>query len=149
MPQRDIKIARPEDCEEIVRLLVQTSEKSPMPYDVDVIRANVRSFLTKPLTESIILLAETDGKNVGLLVGYAAQGLFSAGLTTQELAWYVEDGYPREALQLFSLFEEWSRKIGAKYSLTATHHNISTDSLKRYYSKHGYKEIETHYGKEI
>ena len=60
--------------------------------------------------------------------------------------WYLKEKAPKEAFELFKAFEEWSKKMGAKYIVVT---EPAEEKLAHIYERKGYKKLETHYLKEV
>jgi len=70
-------------------------------------------------------------------------------LTATEIFWHVKPEHRGHGLYLFKHFEKWARETGCT-KVTVVHMADSMpDKLRRLYHRYGYRELETHYTKEI
>lgn len=95
---------------------------------------------------SILLVAEVDGKIVAMLGLVAYTHPFSGLKTVAEMFWWVCKGYRgRLGLQLMNEGEKWARHQNAKVLQMIA----PNDRVEKIYRRHGYTRVEVNYQKRL
>lgn len=94
-------------------------------------------------------VVEQDGKIAGAAGAVRYTDLYTGDVCVAELFWFVTGSQRGIGLPLFKGMEDWAKAQGAKRFLMVHLNNLSPDILTRLYQKRGYKEIETHFMKEL
>lgn len=90
-------------------------------------------------------------KATGMIAFSVAEPIFSEEVWGIENAWYIVPEYRggSAAIRLLNAYERFSKEQGAT-KLSMVHINkLKGEQLKKFYEKKGYKDLETHYIKEI
>lgn len=97
---------------------------------------------------ALMLLAEIEGRIVGVLAASINRHHFTAATVAQELIWYIEHQYRgRGAIKMLSLYEEWAVKAGCEF---VTMVGIGSDPFTtKIYERKGFKAQERHFVKRL
>ena len=150
-PTVSLKLATEEDWFEVLRISRSFHEFYPyrsIPFQEDKVRILFDRYLSNPL-EMIVIVAKTDEKTIGVLVGHLSELYFSNTKVAGELIWWVDEEYRRTkaGIQLFHAFEFWARKVSASF-ISGVNTSETTD-VSKVYIRNGYHLAETTYVKEI
>jgi GNAT superfamily N-acetyltransferase len=70
-------------------------------------------------------------------------------LTATEMFWYVKKTHRGKGLTLLKKFEQWAQDQGCKNAIMVHLTDMMPSALRRLYQRKGYREIETHFFKEL
>lgn len=108
---------------------------------------------TLTANKSIVVGKYDGGKLVGVLVAIITKQMMTTSIIAQEVMWYLLPEYRSksaiyETAKMVQVYEDWAKKSGADVvGLAAL--NTSPDSVKKFYNRSGYQEIESHFIKFI
>lgn len=140
-----VREAREEDLDAIVGMGAQFHALSTwrdIPFSPDKFRAAAeRMIADEGMT---IFVNEALTGMIGMTSGpiYFADNV----TVTQEAFWWCQD--PKSSIRLLLRAEEWSRRIGARWSCMVRLEGV-TPRLEAYYRRHGYRPTEHYYLKEL
>ncbi len=88
----------------------------------------------------LMLIAEDDGKPVGMLLGYMSEHTFCDGLTANELVVYVtpEARGSSAATRLIRRLEEWGKARGVSEVVLGISTEVDADRTAQFYQRLGY-----------
>lgn len=92
-----------------------------------------------------------DGAAVGAIGGALYPDPNDGALVATEFFWFVdaENRGTRGGIGLFGAFESWAKGCGAK-RITMVHlTGLMPEKLTRFYERNGFREVETHFVKEV
>ena len=97
--------------------------------------------------KGLVIVAEEDGKVIGLLALAIFPHYFTKELTAAEVMWYVEPEHRQSltALCLFRRGEQEARRAGC----TTMQFTAPTEQVAKAYEKLGYEAIEVAYRKNL
>jgi GNAT superfamily N-acetyltransferase len=87
--------------------------------------------------------------NHGFIGGLKYPDPNTGELTATEMFWYVDKPRRGKGLTLLKKFEQWAQDQGCKNAIMVHLTDIMPSALKRIYQRKGYREIETHFFKEL
>lgn len=144
-----IDILEVQDIEQLYPLGYEFVEESNSSFSFkeDVFKRNWINFYNNGT--GIILKAHKKGEIVGMFGFIFYEDILDGELSATETFWYMRKEHRGGGLRLLNRFEEISEELGVK-RLTMVHLNeLMPEKLKSIYTKKGYREIETHYVKEL
>lgn len=148
-----LKIADGDDILELKRMALNFKAHSPyrdFPVDEDKIQEFLGKLIDAGPKNAVILMAIVDDKPVGMLVGLAAEFIFSRDRYASEIAWWVDPAFRGSAgKELQEAFAYWAKKVGCKYLSMALLENEDTTKMKKIYKKLGLVPAEQAWIKEI
>jgi len=97
----------------------------------------------------VIFLLKSDKDIIGSLGAVKFPDPNSGEIMASEFFWFVNKEHRGKGLKLLKVFEEWVSEQGIKKIIMVHLSNLMPDKVKNLYSRMGYREIETHYIKEI
>ena len=97
----------------------------------------------------VIFLLESSRNIVGGLGAIKCPDPNNGEMIASELFWFVEKEYRGSGLKLLKAFEAWAQEQGIKKILMVHLSELMPGKLKKLYERMGYKELETHYIKEV
>lgn len=140
-----MKVATEEDFDVVYKLANNFIASADFGTLIDDTRIQelLKDFLSGDKKKNIILLYE----DYGMILGTVIPFVFGTKTIAAELAWWVnpDKRRTRAGAKLIEAFEYWAKLAGCA-AVTAT---ALTDSLGKYYEKHGYKLYDRAYMKEI
>lgn len=99
-----------------------------------------------------VILGGFDGDELcGIISGLIYPDFNDGILIASEMFWYVRPDKRSTGvgMELFRNFESWGKDNGAKRILMVHLKDLMDERLKRLYLSMGYRELETHYVKEV
>lgn len=98
-----------------------------------------------------MFLLEKDGVIQGVICGLVTPDLFHGGLLASEIAWYVLPEYRggTGGVRLFLEFERWALEQCAEEIHMVHLQQSMPEELAKFYQRHGYTAMETHYSKVL
>jgi L-amino acid N-acyltransferase YncA len=143
----NIRQAVAEDVEQAIDLLKEFQEESLKEYgtdlDIESIRATCQSYI------GTTLVAEVNGKIVGILAGKLLTTPASVFPIYQEEVWYVSKAHRRVGVYLLKTLEEECRKQGISHIILAHMGNSKADKLADFFIRSGYAPFQINYIKKI
>lgn len=98
------------------------------------------------------LVAEIDGKIVGVMAGFVVEQWFSETKVASDLTFYILPEYRkkgRAALMLVRAFEQWAKSKGAVDVVPGASTQIDPDTTRSFYEKLGYVTSGYQFFKEL
>lgn len=96
---------------------------------------------------SLVLVA--DGKIRGVIAGFVTNHIVDSKKLFQEVIWFVSKEYRKYGLKLIEHMERFCKKMGCEHMVMVTLGDKMRDKLDKFYSKNGYKYLETQYIKAL
>lgn len=145
-----LKFAELTDFDVVFNLVKEAWQHSSVnePFDKKRSEKVIEGYLSAEKKDAITILAYRDEKPVGIISGFKYQSFISLCEIAQESVWYARKD-PKAALLLFHAFEEWADRTGCDKVVLGHHEGLSTDALKAFYWKRGYRPFESLYQKRI
>lgn len=148
-----IKIADISDISELKRMALLFKDSSPykdFPVEESALEKTIFSLIQGSPLSSIVLIAEEEGKCVGMIAGVAREFLWSTDKHASEIAWWVDEehraGPGRELNKAFVL---WAKRLGCKYLHMTVLENKDKKTITNIYKKLKFKPLESAWIKEI
>ncbi len=88
---------------------------------------------------------------IGLFGATIAPDMCDGNIIAQECFWYVDKssrGFVG-AINLFRIFVDWAKKVGAARVIVTHLTNSMPEKLKKFYEREGFRVIETNYLREL
>jgi len=98
---------------------------------------------------SIWYTVDNQDKILGALGALLFPDAFTGLKFATELFWYVKESSPGSLLRLFAAYEQWIITHGAARSQLVQLVGVSPDKLADFYTRHGYKHVESVFAKNI
>lgn len=132
----------------VVRLAKAFHDDASFEYDsgfnVDAVIQTVSSADPRNLFLLII-----DGVCQGIIYGTRIKSGMTGHWLYQEMIWYVDKGHRGVGLAFLLEVEKLLKEDGVTHIIMAVLENSKTEKLKEFYTKTGYKCMETHFIKEL
>ena len=100
------------------------------------------------LSTGVILLAEREGKVVGILAGRFVEG-FNMGKFFEEVVWFVDPNYRGLGIMLFKRLLQTCEENDCKGVAMTAYCNEHFEGVDKLYKRSGFREIETKYYKTL
>ena len=148
-----IREARPEDVPAIVGMGRDFLHDGPYRKFIedkpDIATQLVHRLIVEFADRSKILIAEEDGKPIGVVAFMLYPHFYSGELTAQELIWYVKPEARNSfvPIALFRAAERLARELGAKQMQFSAPN--PTETVKKFYEVAGYELMELGYQKAL
>lgn len=107
----------------------------------------MQSWETLVLSSHAVIFMTDDGH--GMLGGLVYPDISSGKLCAVEAFWYVMPHARGNGVLLMEAFESWALNLGCKRVIMVHLSDVMPDKVKSIYKRKGYKEMETHYVKEL
>lgn len=143
-----VRPAQHEDVPAVVdlgaRLHAESDTYREFPYSRMKARAialRCLGSLMAPAEDAVLLVAEDEGRVVGMLGGYLSDGVFVDDmLVATDFTFYVEPKHrgTMAAVRLVKMFELWARTAGATHISPGISTRIEDDRTQRFYERLGY-----------
>ena len=146
----EIRKAVPSDMRFIITEGIKFMEYHPLSYKKDIDPKELISLTDTVIKDHIILIAEKDGKQIGVIAGVVAPNPFNSKyLGLAEIMWWVKEEYrgSSAALKLLHAFEKAGKERGVDYMTMVR--TMYTPELDKVYKKRGYIPAETTFLKEL
>lgn len=147
-----LRLATKEDYGDILRMAKNFHRESPyssLEFSEDASKELFEQYLAGDKTRLIIIVSEMDSKPRGMVIGLSSSPLFSRDKMSTEIAWWMDHEYrkTRDSLLLISAYEDWSKRVGSKITQVAMLDDVT--DLSSFYRKHGFKQAERSFIKEV
>ena len=133
---------------DVVRLIKDFHDDAVGEYDRCLDLESVIETIKTSTWENCFLLTN-EGKCLGLLYGIRIKSPLNGQTIFQEIMWYVDKRYRGVGLKLLYEVENLLKSQGVSIIIMAVLENSSTEKLKEFYERVGYKKMETHYMREL
>lgn len=140
-----LRDAEPGDVDQIVQMVGKFIGSSIYAEVLPFVPAIVGVLTERILEGGIVIVAEQDGRLVGMIAGYACAEPIAHQEELHELAWWVDPRYRSGSVgpKLLRSWEECGRQMGvAAIRMIAP---AGQPGVARYYAKRGYRPVETTY----
>ena len=102
------------------------------------------------INSGVVLLAEREGKVVGIIAGRFVDGTESMGMFFEEILWFVDPNHRGIGLMLFKrMMDICNEKPECRGVSMWAYCNDSLEKVDGLYKKFGFKEIERKYYKKL
>lgn len=153
----EIKVMGPgDDLDGVLELCIKGLRESPyrtIPIDLDHLRTTISTLADGLWDDKVILLGLDSGVPKAILVGLVndTHPIFKGYRLVSEIFWFVEPTHRKSllAIKLLHLYEDWAKRVGAKFVTLAHFNNEVGDRVSNLYRRLGYEHIETSYMKEL
>lgn len=137
-----------EDMEALIKLGRKAHQTSPTYRDVPMDETKCRMLVINSLADkdSVILVAERNGRVTGFLIGIAEELFFSRKKYATDLMVYSDRS--GEAAQLIRRFHFWAKQRGCVEVIMGTSFGGSLERTEPLYDALGMKRIGSMYAKE-
>ena len=143
-----IRLAKIEDIEPALGLIKEFQEEVIDEYNILCDDEVARSIMTAFV--STTLIAEKDGKIVGLLAGTIVNYPLNKNRVFQEVLWFVTKQYRKYGILLLNEAERYAKEVWGCIQMIMVHMgNSKSEKLEAFYLKRGYKFLEAHYLKRL
>lgn len=140
-----IRIANIEDVPKVVNSVSGFMKESKhAPFSVEKSIQSWESIVEAGIGVMLIL-----GDFDGALGGFATPDPHRDCLVASEAFWYVKPECRGNGDELLKAFEQWAKKQGCGRIIMTHLSDSMPQSLKKYYERKGYLELETNYIKEL
>jgi len=143
-----IRLAEETDIEDGLELIKEFTEESLKDYGAGAVNPEQIKAVFK-LCIGSTLVVEKDGLIVGTVAGIVNNFPSDGSKVYQEIIWYVSKAYRKYGVLLFRKLEEFCRAKGIKHIIMIHLANLKAAKLDRFYTRLGFKELETHYIKTL
>lgn len=137
-----VRVAKLEDANEAVKLLLSFHKNSQMPFETNAAWALALFKACVKDNDKIAII-----KDGGILLGIVGHSLLGPFKQSSELAWWVEPDKRGGSLKMLKMYEDWAIESGAKL--------IEVKSIKKFpetgkiYEKLGYDLLEVSWVKTV
>lgn len=138
-----------------VDILVEMAEKfhkesqNSQTFDLGITRDNIIGAI-KDRESWLVLILQSEGKPVGMLIAVTVPSLFGSDKLAVELSWYVEPEYraTKKSLEMLKMYEYWAENLMHVDLISLSSlGTLSEDRLDKLYTRLGYKKEENTYVK--
>ena len=143
----DIRLAKESDFEDGIELIKEFREESLKDYGVEVKPDQIQEVFKQCIANTLVI--DIDGKVVGTIAGIVTCLPADGSKVYQEVIWYVKKVYRKYGVLLLKKLEEFCRGQGIKHIIMIGMANLKAEKLANFYKKLGFKELETHYIKNL
>lgn len=136
-----VRAATEDDLPAILEMGRMLHGESPRYRGMSYNEAKVEALALKVIPTGGTLIAEKDGKIIGMLAGYVAEHWFSDDKVASDFTFYIRPehrGTGKAALLLVRAFERWATAQGAKDIMPGVSTQIDIERTTRFYEKLGY-----------
>lgn len=116
--------------------------------DVDHATKTYERIVKSGMGAMLVLFGE-DGAIQGGLGCIKAPDLHFPRMIAVETFWYVGEEFRGKGILLFLAFEEWAKRNGCDACAMIHLSDSYPASLEKFYTRNGYKLVESHYVKEL
>lgn len=145
-----IRKATLEDVEVIVSMVGHFINDATLGYGrvLKFVPKTVAKLAREIIVKGVLLVAEKDGKVIGMIGGLPLREPISDSTMLDELVWWVEPAHRSGTVgpKLLRCFENWARQNGLEACKMIA--PVRSD-VGRYYERTGYVPIETSYVKRL
>ena len=149
-----IRFAKPEDAEDMKRLIKEFRQEGldayNLSFDNDSLDLLIDIFCHSEICTVIVGLI--DGQIKGIIAGTIQPSSFDRNeKLAEEKIWFVSKDARGTKLgtQMLDFFEYCVKTKGAKKLIMANMESINDGVMKRFYERRGYRELETHFIKNL
>jgi GNAT superfamily N-acetyltransferase len=133
------------DVEPLVEMGLRMHAESAyafLPYERNKVIRLVQSFLDDS-SSRCGLVAEADGKLVGMLGGYLSEYFFCSEVVACDMVLFVDPAYRHglAAMRLVRAFRKWAIEHGARELCLAISTNVNADDTGRFYERLGFTRV--------
>lgn len=142
-----VRFAELKDVADVVHLGIEMHAESPrfapMEYDCDKVATLITRLIEAPV--GCVLVAEEEGKIIGMLGGVVSEQFFGASKTASDFAWFVTKAHRigTPALKLLAGFEKWAGEQGAFEVAIGIGTGVHAEKTKALLGLRGYEDSGT------
>lgn len=136
-----VRAATEDDLPAILEMGRALHAESPRYAAMSYNEAKVEALALRVIPTGGTLVAEKDGKIIGMLAGYVAEHWFSDDKVASDFTFYIRPEHRRTgkaALLLVRAFERWAVERGAKDIMPGVSTQIDVERTTRFFEKLGY-----------
>lgn len=137
--------------DDVVELVKKFYDEAVGEYDhmldLDTLIATIKTQAETNANNAFLLLV--DNKCQGILYGQQFQSMSTGKLVFQELIWYMNIAFRRYGIKLLKHAEKVLHDNGVSSIIMAVLENSKTEKLKQFYSRMGYRPMETHFIRQL
>lgn len=145
-----IRVATADDLDTILDMGERFIAFGPHGKYVNADRAQLRAGVAAFMQAGVILLAQSDGRTVGMLACAVSPMWFAPHvLVAHELAWWVDEEArgSSAAMRLVMAYQAWAREVGAHVVTMSQLVAVNGEQVGRMLTKLGYEPSEMTYVK--
>ncbi len=142
-----IRKARVDDIINCLELLKEFQRESLGEYGFEVDIEQAQELVRQYVETSFIV--ELGGKIVGLLAGFITIFPLDNSRIFHEIAWYVSKPHRMTGVKLLKYVEDYCRKENIQHIVMVHMANLKSKKLGDFYTRMGYRALETHYIKPV
>lgn len=142
-----VRQATPMDIIPAFHLMKEFKEDSLAEYGFDINPDYCLEVFKEYVNSSLV--AEENGKVVGVITGFASTFPLDGSKVYNELAWFVSKGHRKVGVILLRALEDMCKNIGIKRIVMVALANSQSEKLAKFYEAAGYRHLETHYIKQL
>lgn len=144
-----IRDAKPDDVGRILELGERFFNEAGWPRVASWDRESVIDTLEKLATEGVLLVAEDEGRVVGIAGAPVGPAYFNSAIRmSQELFWYVDKG-ARAGLPMLDALEAGCAAKGSHVHIQGAVSGLREGALDRVYRARGYTPAERYFIKRL
>lgn len=147
-----VRHATPDDADDLYALAQEFIAFAPHGMFAEFTEEELRAQVNVCIASALVLVAEDDGKVVGMLVGLLS-GLWFAPSTVMaaELAWWVTPSARggTAGIRLVTAFQDWAREKGARIVTMSSLHLDHDTRVSTVLERMGFKQSEHTYIKRV
>jgi len=136
-----------EDVDAAIDLLKEFQEESLKEYGINLDIATIQETCRK--YEGSTLVAEEDGKIIGIIAGTVIRIPTFTTPIYLESVWYVSKMHRRVGIHLLKTLEELCKSQGISHIILAHMMNSKADKLGEFYRRSGFVPYEINYIKKL
>jgi len=141
-----------EDLAQVKILIVSFYNESLKHYGITLDDKTLEETLMTFLNPNIGIVAELDEKIIGCIGGVACRSIFNKNqIIAQESMWYVNKEFRHGTIgvRLIKAFKDECKARGASLLSMVSMRNLNANKMNDFYTKSGFRSMETHFIKGI
>lgn len=129
---------------DVARLIENFHEEAVGEYDGVIDKAAIlETIKTADHTNAFLLIVDEVAQ--GILYGTRLRSPMNGGEIFQEVMWYVNKPFRAHGVRLLKEVEKHLKSDGVSTMIMAVLENSKTEKLKSFYTRLGFKPLETHF----
>lgn len=132
---------------EILELVKEFHEESLKEYDTNIDMETITKQINIYKDTGYLLIQEN--RCVGLMAGMPVNSPVNNEKVYQEIMWYVKKADRKSGVFMLREIERILKASGYAYIIMALVHNSKAEKLHKFYTRMGYKPIETHFMRRL
>lgn len=143
---RELKISELDKLNGIAKRFFESSEFLDT-FDMKVFKNSWANLLDSGI--GVIFVLILDEEIHGVIGGIKYPDLNNGTMCATECFWFVDEAQRGRGLGLLKKFEMWAARHDCKKIIMVHLSDLMPDAVKKIYIRKGYKEMETHYVREV